>query len=226
MRLTKADPNLKHVQVTHFLTRLSDQVRKDVNLVKATRPENVDTVSGIVQTLVTLYPPTKISAKPVQRSWVTTQTRCPKLTNAAPVPTRHSSALVTNQSSSQNGFTTAYQEPEAESKDPTVEDFYELFSKRPSNHLSQSLSEQTSIDYNSAFLVLIFFKSVQLSAYIDSKASHSSVPQTLLQQIPHRKVIPPVPNSKTSLGAKDAIHPDWVALTYRSHGTIRILPII
>ncbi|KAH9272818.1 hypothetical protein BASA83_005026 [Batrachochytrium salamandrivorans] len=133
--------------------------------------------------------------------------RCPKLTNAAPVPTRHSSALVTNQSSSQNGFTTAYQEPEAESKDPTVEDFYELFSKRPSNHLSQSLSEQTSIDYNSAFLVLIFFKSVQLSAYIDSKASHSSVPQTLLQQIPHRKVIPPVPNSKTSLGAKDAYTP-------------------
>ncbi|KAH6563552.1 hypothetical protein BASA60_010670 [Batrachochytrium salamandrivorans] len=103
--------------------------------------------------------------------------------------------------------TTAYQEPEAESKDPTVEDFYELFSKRPSNHLSQSLSEQTGIDYNSAFLVPIIFESVQLSAYIDSGASHSSVPQTLLQQIPHRKVIPPVPNSKTSLGAKNAYTP-------------------
>ncbi|KAH6590698.1 hypothetical protein BASA50_009194 [Batrachochytrium salamandrivorans] len=77
--------------------------------------------------------------------------RCPKLTNAAPVPTRHSSALVTNQSSNQNGFTVVYQEPEAESKDPTVEDFYELFSKQPSNHLSQSLSEQTGIDYNCVF---------------------------------------------------------------------------
>ncbi|KAH9271126.1 hypothetical protein BASA83_006670 [Batrachochytrium salamandrivorans] len=309
MRLAKADPNLKHVQVTHFLTRLSDQVRKDVNLVKATRPENVDTVSGIVRTLVTLYPPTKISAKPgsptqalrwcsyhrspahsdeecqaqkrsdfhrppaTAKSGSTSQARristwcehhkvnthstsecrltnlsstnatssrvfpksmlatsnatyaptsqrchkcnevghyanrCPKLTNAAPVPTRHSSALVSNQSSNQNGPTTAYQEPEAESKDPTVEDFYELFSKRPSNHLSQSLSEQTGIDYNSAFLVPIIFESVQLSAYIDSGASHSSVPQTLLQQIPHRKVIPPVPNSKTSLGAKDAYTP-------------------
>ncbi|KAH6580506.1 hypothetical protein BASA61_009601 [Batrachochytrium salamandrivorans] len=308
MRLAKADPNLKHVQVTHFLTRLSDQVRKDVNLVKATRPENVDTVSGIVRTLVTLYPPTKISAKPgsptqalrwcsyhrspahsdeecqaqkrsdfhrppaTAKSGSTSQARristwcehhkvnthstsecrltnplstnatssrvfpksmlatsnatyaptsqrchkcnevghyanrCPKLTNAAPVPTRHSSALVSNQSSNQNGFTTAYQEPEAESKDPTVEDFYELFSKRPSNHLSQSLSEQTGIDYNSAFLVPIIFESVQLSAYIDSGASHSSVPQTLLQQIPHRKVIPPVPNSKTSLGAKRRLY--------------------
>ncbi|KAH9263602.1 hypothetical protein BASA83_012985 [Batrachochytrium salamandrivorans] len=263
--------------------------QKDVNLVKATRPENVDTVSGIVRTLVTLYPPTKISAKPgsptqalrwcsyhrspahsdeecqaqkrsdfhrppaTAKSGSTSQARristwcehhkvntpfhqrmqtnksiptnatssrvfpksmlatsnatyaptsqrchkcnevghyanrCPKLTNAAPVPTRHSSALVSNQSSNQNGPTTAYQEPEAESKDPTVEDFYELFSKRPSNHLSQSLSEQTGIDYNSAFLVPIIFESVQLSAYIDSGASHSSVPQTLLQQIPHRK---------------------------------------
>ncbi|KAH9263312.1 hypothetical protein BASA83_013311 [Batrachochytrium salamandrivorans] len=87
--------------------------------------------------------------------------RCPKLTNAAPVPTRHSSALVTNQSSNQNGFTTVYQEPEAESKDPTVEYFYELFSKQPSSHLSQSLSEQTGTDYNSAFLVPIIFESAK-----------------------------------------------------------------
>ncbi|KAH6591548.1 hypothetical protein BASA50_008623 [Batrachochytrium salamandrivorans] len=302
MRLAKADPNLKHVQVTHFLTRLSDQVRKDINLVKATRPENVDTVSGIVKILVTLYPPTKVSVKPgnptqalrwcsyhrspahsdeecqaqkrsgfhrppataksgstskargistwckhhkvnthstsecrltnpsstnatlsrvFPKSMLATSSatyaptsqrchrcnkvghyanRCPKLTNAALVPTRHSSALVSNQSSNQNGFTKSYQEPEAESKDPTVEDFYELFSKRPSNHLSQSLSEQTGIDYNSAFLVPIIFESVQLSAYIDSGASHSSVPKTL-------------------------IHPDWVALTYRSHGTTRSSPI-
>ncbi|KAH9248629.1 hypothetical protein BASA81_013699 [Batrachochytrium salamandrivorans] len=279
MRLAKADPNLKHVQVTHFLTRLSDQVRKDVNLVKATRPENVDTVSGIVRTLVTLYPPTKISAKPgsptqalrwcsyhrspahsdeecqaqkrsdfhrppaTAKSGSTSQARristwCehhkPRAmllmhqplnvaTNATKLVTTQTDVLSspmqllyqhgirvhwfpTNRQT-KTGPTTAYQEPEAESKDPTVEDFYELFSKRPSNHLSQSLSEQTGIDYNSAFLVPIIFESVQLSAYIDSGASHSSVPQTLLQQIPHRKVIPPVPNSKTSLGAKDAYTP-------------------
>ncbi|KAH6573662.1 hypothetical protein BASA62_002818 [Batrachochytrium salamandrivorans] len=221
MRLAKADPNLKHVQVTHFLTRLSDQVRKDVNLVKATRPENVDTVSGMCNTsdAISTY---ENQCKPGHE-------QCYLCTNLSTLP-QDATKLVTTQTAVlsspmqllyQHGIrvhwfptnrqtkmvsTTAYQEPEAESKDPTVEDFYELFSKRPSNHLSQSLSEQTGIDYNSAFLVPIIFESVQLSAYIDSGASHSSVPQTLLQQIPHRKVIPPVPNSKTSLGAKRRLY--------------------
>ncbi|KAH9263663.1 hypothetical protein BASA83_012933 [Batrachochytrium salamandrivorans] len=240
MRLAKADPNLKHVQVTHFLTRLSDQVRKDVNLVKATRPENVDTVSGIVRTLVTLCPPTKISAKPgsptqalrwcsYHRSPAHSDEECqaqkrsdfhrPPATaksGSTSQARRISTCSCTNTAFEctgfqpivkPNGFTKSYQESEAESKDPTVEDFYELFSKQPSSHLSQSLSEQTGIDYSFAFLVPIIFESVQLSAYIDSGASHSSVPQTLLQQIPHRKVIPPVSNSKTSLGAKNAYTP-------------------
>ncbi|KAH9263152.1 hypothetical protein BASA83_013501 [Batrachochytrium salamandrivorans] len=75
---------------------------------------------------------------------------------------------------------------EAESKDPTVEDFYELFLKRTDTH---------------------YFRECTAFSVHRLRASHSSVPQTLLQQIPHRKVIPPVSNSKTSLGAKNDYTP-------------------
>jgi len=297
MRLASEDSSAPHLRVTHFLTRLPENVRKDLNLVKLTSPINVSSVAAIVRTLVALYPPMNPSAKvhadmPVkwcslhkvkghsdaecqaQKRTISAPTtgertikketdpaspwcslhrtsshstnecranssnirndsqrnslpaapthqpvkchrcgqqghyanRCPHPTATQPPvgidQTRHSAAI--------SSPTVSPAPTETHSVDDTtepihsVQDYFRLFDHRPTNHSSSIASSSHAIDYRTAFMVPITINSNLLSAYIDSGASHSSVPAQLITDSDQVRIIQPEPGSKVSLGSKGA----------------------
>lgn len=304
MRLAHEDPTASRVRVAHFLTRLPETVRKDLHMVKIAKPEEVESVSAIVHTLVALYPTTKPGLKsPTTEKWCShhksnthsTAECIAKSQNVKPSSTRanlfskessastkwcsfhqskshstsecrakpnassnlqssvhfaaqpsratqppllchkcgkegHYANRCTSQSrvSQPNAATQARHistaDPPEEhagsqdistSQDPSdchshshsVQDYEEIFGQSPSRHSASVAVTANRIDYQSAFIVPITIDNHELMAYVDSGASHSSVPNALVNEFYSHQIIPPKPDSKVSLGAKGVFTP-------------------
>jgi len=297
MRLAKDDSSLPNVRVTHFLTRLPESVRCDLNLVKVTKPGDVSSVAAIVRTLVALYPPNQPTVKsltaltskwcsvhqtkshsnaectaqtprplpregpssptakttsavwcefhksnkhsstecraqrPVDKAVSETapkpafishpqphpfaaQVRCHRCGERGHYANRCPTSSASDSSSSQPfRHATASERPtdqstmEDESNEQSVQDYLDVFHQHPTNHTAALQTTSPSIDYKTAFFVPININGNPATAYIDSGASHSSIPKSMMNNCPDGTFSPPMPNSKTSLGAKGVFVP-------------------